>query len=337
VGESTTDEGSCTAPIFVVGAARSGTTLLRLMLNEHPRVSIPAESHLLGPLLRTFGPSAVLSATQLEQALTIVEACPEWQRDFAHTERELRTAVGAGPMTIAQFIDRVFRLEVGPGVARWGDKTPANLHWVGPLLTAFPDGHVVGIVRDPRDVYLSLAPYGWFGTSTWDIGRYIARNGASLERWRAQCPPDRFWVLRYEDLVLDTERTLTDLCARLGLPYADSMNAFFEHAETNVQGWELEMGVHDKLMRPPSPNDVGRWQREGSRRDHAEIESLTSSILDAFGYERRVSDHALGLWRLEARARHHARAPRELVTRNLAHVQRRIRSLLRGGGASPTT
>jgi hypothetical protein len=336
LGESTTVDASSSAPIFVVGAARSGTTLLRLMLNEHPQVSIPAESHLLGPLMRTFGPTAMLSGSQLEQATTIVASCAEWQRDFAHTEEELRATLGTIPITIEQFIDRVFRLEVGRDVGRWGDKTPANLHWVGPLLACFPSGQAVAIVRDPRDVYLSLAPYGWFGTSTWDIGRYIAHNGASITRWREQCSPDRFSILRYEDLVLDTERTLRDLCTWLGLPYANSMNAFFEHAATNVQGWELDMGVHDKLMRPPSPDDVGRWKREGARRDHAEIEALTSGIFVAFGYERRVSDRALGPLRLEARARHHARTPGELVTRNLTQVRRRTRALLRRGDATPT-
>lgn len=331
VGDSIAD-ASCAAPIFVVGAARSGTTLLRLMLNEHPAISIPAESHFLSPLLRELGATATLSGLSLEQAITIVATCPEWQRDFAHTDDELRAVVGRGPLSMAEFIDRVFRLEVGGDIARWGDKTPANLHWIGSLLACFPHAHAVAIVRDPRDVYLSLAPYGWFGTSTWDVGRYIARNGVSLARWREECARDRLTVIRYEDLVLDTERTLTDLCAWLGLPYASTMNAFFHHAATNVQSWELDMGVHDKLMRPPSPDDVGRWKREGTRRDHAEIEALTSSIIDTFAYERRVPDAALGVVRVEARARHHARAPRELVTRNLAHARRRVGRVVGRGG-----
>jgi hypothetical protein len=318
------------APIFIVGAGRSGTTLLRLMLNAHPDIAIPSESHFIAPLIRDFGAQTTLSGGSLERATAMVASSEEWRRDFAHGEAELRAAVGSDPLTVAELVDRVFRLEVGPEPARWGDKTPANLHWVGPLLTCFPDGQAIAIVRDPRDVHMSLVPLEWFGTSTWDIGRYLARNTTSIARWREQYPNERFHVVRYEDLVLETERTLKELCSVLGVPYVREMDAFFEHAATHVQPWELDTGIHQKLLRAPSPDDAGRWQREGSRRDHAEIEALTVETIEMFGYERRVADRWLPLWRWEARLRHHARAPGELISRNLNQVRRRATSGTRG-------
>src|SRR5262249_52416703 len=131
------------APIFVVGAGRSGTTLLRLMLNEHPDISIPSESHFIAPLIRTFGTHATLEGETLARALSMVLDSPEWQRDFGHTPEELRAAIGNAPLTIAEFVDRVFRLEVGPAPSHWGDKTPANMRWVGPLLECFPNAQAV--------------------------------------------------------------------------------------------------------------------------------------------------------------------------------------------------
>jgi hypothetical protein len=304
------------------------------MLNEHPAVSIPSESHFIAPLIRDFGVDGTLSGETLERAIVMVATSNEWRRDFAHDETALRLAIGTDPIAVADFIDRVFRLEVGPEPARWGDKTPANLHWVGQLLACFPEAQAIAIVRDPRDVHMSLVSLGWFGRTTWDAGRYLARNGASVARWQRELPDDRFFVVRYEDLVLETERTLEHVCSVLGIPFAPEMGAFFENASANVQQWELDSGIHRKLLRAPSPSDVGRWRREGSRRDHAEIEALTTELMDSFGYERRVPQWALGPRRLEARVRHHARAPRDLVVRSVTQLRRRATSGRPGDRAS---
>ncbi|HET9729773.1 MAG TPA: sulfotransferase [Acidimicrobiia bacterium] len=288
------------APIFVVGAGRSGTTLLRLMLNEHPAISIPSESHFIAPLLQTFAPNSVLSGTNIDTALSIVTSTPQWRDDFAHTPGELRAAVGTEPVTLAAFIDRVFRLEVGPDPERWGDKTPAYLHCVRPLLECFPDAQVIAIVRDPRDVYLSLAELGWFGSTPWEIGRYIARNGALVERWRRQYAPSRYTVVRYEDVVLDTENTLRSVCSFLRVPYDESMDAFFEHATSNVPSRELQQ-QHTKLLRAPRAEDVGRWRRESRLIDRAQVEALTNEMVIRHGYERRVSAPMVPVWRTIAR------------------------------------
>lgn len=315
-------ESGAIAPIFVVGAGRSGTTLLRLMLNEHPSIAIPSESHFLVPLMLEFSPAETLAGATLERALDLVTSSVEWQRDFGHSVAELRATVGAQPMTLASFIERVFRLEVGPDAARWGDKTPANLLYVDLLLDCFPDAQVIGIVRDPRDVHLSLVPLHWFGDTTWAIGRYIARNGALLRRWSAQCPREKFRVIRYEDLVLDSERVLRELCEFLSIPFVAEMSQFHRNTQRHVQQWELD-SIHQKLLRPPATDDVARWRREGKRRDHAEIEAITMDVIDDWGYERTLRDLSARLLRFECRVRHHAREPGALLRANAALVRRR--------------
>jgi hypothetical protein len=276
-------------PIFIVGAMRSGTTLLRLMVNEHPDVAIPAESHFLATLFRTFGPDAVLDGPTLAQALAIVAASPEWQRDFAHTERELHDAVGNAPLHLHAFVDRVFRLEVAAtGKARWGDKTPAYLFRVPDLLTCFPQATVVAVVRDPRDAYLSLVTRNWVGTSTWDVARYLERCARLVRRWSEQYPPDRFTTVHYEDLVLRPEVALPPLCEVLGLTYVAAMSDFHAHAAQHVQQWELDIGAHTKLLRSPQATDVERWRRERSARGRlrrAQVEAVAPSAMAALGYE----------------------------------------------------
>jgi hypothetical protein len=321
---------SAPAPVFLVGASRSGTTLLRLMLNEHPDLAIPSESHFIGTLFDRFGPDATLSGEALDRALEVVVGFAQWREDFTQTEAELRAAVGSGPLTMAALIDRIFRLEVGPGPARWGDKSPPYLRWVEGLLTCFPAGQAIAIVRDPRDVYLSLERLGWFGSSTWDIGRYLAASGRYVEQWTQRFSADRFTVVRYEDLVLHTQTTLRAVCDYLGLPFAAGMEGFFRNAERNVPQRELDV-QHTKLVRPPSSDDVGRWHHEGSRWRHAEIEALTAHVIDAYGYERRVSAPARRVLAMEARARHHLRAPGAVTARTAEQAVRRVRKLARVG------
>ena len=327
-------ERAAIAPIFVVGAGRSGTTLLRLMLNEHPDISIPSESHFIAPLMRTFGTNATLSGDTLARALTMVLDSPEWQRDFGHTPDELRAAVGDDPLTVAEFVDRVFRLEVGPAPAHWGDKTPANMRWVGPLLECFPDARAVAIVRDPRDVYLSLLSLKWFGDDPWTIGRYIAHNGEMLQEWIAACPPERLHVVRYEDLVGDTEATLQRLCAGIGVSFVPAMVGFHANTRSNVQQWELDQ-FHEKLLRPPESDDIARWRREGSKLERWEIEAVTGDVMRRWGYDYSVAPRSLPLLRTEARARHHLRRPGSFITRNATQIRRRLRN--RKAGAPPST
>jgi hypothetical protein len=277
------------APVFVVGAMRSGTTLLRLMLNEHSQLAIPAESHFLLALFRDFGPERELTGADLVRALALVTDSPEWQRDYRHTETELHEAVGPGPISMAELIDRVFRLEIAEtGKPRWGDKTPQNLFRVPDLLACFPDAKVVAIVRDPRDVYLSLLGRDWAGDSSWEIGRYIEQCDALVTRWRKRFPPERFTSVRYEDLVLDPEQTLRTVCSFADLDFEPAMLDFHEHAGTNVQGWELEIGAHTKLLRPVTAADVGRWRGERSLRTRlqlAQVVALTSDVMTDFGYD----------------------------------------------------
>jgi hypothetical protein len=290
------------APVFVVGSVRAGTTLLRLMLNEHPDLAIPAESHFVALLFDRFGPDARLGPAEVAEAVALVAGSEAWQRDYAHDAAQLTAFVGPGPMTLAELITRVFRLEVGTDAARWGDKTPHYLSRVRALFTAFPEAQVIAIVRDPRDSYLSLVSRDWVGTTPWEIGRYLARNGRLVRRWQKEYSDRAFTVVRYEDVVLDTETVLRNLCAYLELPFDASMSTFFRNAAGNVQQWELDIGAHGKLLRPPSAADVGRWRHEGSRVAHAEIEALTAEILDEHGYERRLPNRALPLVRTAARA-----------------------------------
>jgi hypothetical protein len=321
-----TDPSSARAPIFIVGAMRSGTTLMRLMLNRHPDVSIPAESHFVSELLRRFGPDVMLQGDTLEQALEMITTHTEWQRDWHDDPDDLvATARRGAPFTMAAFIDLLFTREIAStGKPLWGDKTPSYLRRVEELLLCFPDARFIGMVRDPRDVHLSLKSKGWVGTTPWEIARY-QRACAELTRRHRRSRPECFMIVRYEDLVLHAEETLRASCEFLGIPFDSDMLDFHEDAAEHVQQWELETGAHEKLLRPPSASDVGRWPREASRIEVAETEAIMGEALEWFGYERTLPPTLVRPLRIEARVRFHARRPRRAARKLLGSVRAKAR------------
>jgi hypothetical protein len=268
---------------------RSGTTLMRLILSRHSELEIPPESHFLAKLFKAVDPEQILTDETRERALQVVLASPEWQRDWRHDEAALRRRIEERrPESVGAFIDEVFRLQIEPsGKPSWGDKTPAYLFQVERLRACFPDARFVAMVRDPRDVYLSIAPRNWVGKTTWQVGQYLRRCDALIEGFEKQ--DSRFTVVRYEDLVTRPEGTVRGVCRALGLDFEPSMLSFHEDAVHNVQDWELELGTHQKLLRPMQSDDVARWTREGRRRDITEVEAVCWDAISYFGYEPSIS------------------------------------------------
>lgn len=294
-------------PVFLVGAMRSGTTLLRLMLNRHSQLAIPAESHFLAALFERFPAAALLSRSDLEIAADIVTDNVEWKEDWDGDETALRGELRSlAPLSVGDVIDLVFRQAIAAtGKSRWGSKTPAHLFQVPRLRQSIPDAIFIAIVRDPRDAYLSLAPRGWVGSSPWPVSRYLERCNRRVERFRSDGHCD-FHVVRYEDLVRDPRPELERLCAAIGLDFELPMLDFHEDASQNLQRWEIDTGVHEKLLRPPSTDDIERWRRTGARRELRQVEALTYGAIRTFGYETTISP---------GRAR---------ALRQLARVQRRL-------------
>lgn len=250
-------------PFFVVGADRSGTTLLRLYLDANSNLAIPSESWFLIDLLERFGPRGVLDADGVSEALAIVSAHPRfvdgWHVDLARLRRDLRPNA---PLRLAELVDALFRAEThAPAEVTWGDKTPEYVGHLPALASCFPGARFVNIVRDGRDVYLSLATRRWSdrGYTPYELGRYWSSCVAAAREAGRELG-ERYLEVRYEDLVLETPSVLQRVCDFLGVTFEEAMLAAHDRASLLMTTSEREAGVHDKLSRPPRPSDVGRWR-----------------------------------------------------------------------------
>jgi hypothetical protein len=270
-------------PFFVLGAARSGTTLLRLMLNRHSRLAIPFESHFLRQVfaeLPTHRPLDTHEAARMAEIVIGERNFRSWHLDEAAVRQEL---VRCAPAPLAELVDVLFRMETGrSGKPRWGDKTPYYYSCWRQLMGLFPGSRLVHIIRDGRDVNLSLEKVGWHGPTNSDRARYWQERVEMAHDAARELGPERNLIIRYEELVLNSRETLETVCDFLGETFESGMLDFFADAAEHI--CDIDGDVHGKLGRSPRPDDVGRWRHEMPVERQREFEAVAGSGLRAMSY-----------------------------------------------------
>jgi len=158
---------------IVVGVGRSGTTLLRLMLDAHRELAVPGETGFLLPILHRRRQGRDLSCDDFGRMVTGFDRWPDLALPAAVYLRALRDI---DPFTVSDGIRLYYQLYAAArGKQRWGDKTPVYGQYLLEIEQVLPEAHFVHIVRDGRDVAVSLRDT-WFapGDDARDLARYWA-------------------------------------------------------------------------------------------------------------------------------------------------------------------
>lgn len=282
---------------FVVGVPRSGTTLLRLMLDAHPQLAIPSESGIALALESVAGIDE--SPAALAHALTSLDTWSDvaWSAEDGEQEELLRALfAGVDPWSLGAGVRAVFAAYAARhGKPRWGDKTPVHCLHMTTLQALLPEARFVHIHRDGRDVAVSLR------------GLSIDPGGveAVAAMWRDQIEEARrqsaglrgYREVRYEQLVAEPEPILRDLCDLLELDFDPAMlrpheRAAARHGELmerrQAAGRPMTREVHERWQghteRPPDPSRAGRWRSELSEEEVARFERVAGPLLEQLGY-----------------------------------------------------
>ena len=284
---------------FVVGATRSGTTLLRLMLDAHPGVAIPSETHFTPELIS----AREKHGANPEQMLELLTSHRRWG-DFTIEPEELAARWAAlndtgeltGPAAVRAFFALYADKQGNPG-ARWGDKTPGYIKNMREIQTYLPEARFIHLIRDGRDVALSVLKQDW-GPQTVEAAAEKWRS--RVLRGRAQQPYLGFYMeVKFEDLVLDTEGQLRRICEFIELDFDDRMLGYHETAEQRLQekaralprahgeaqSAEKRLMSHAKTFEPPNPDLIGTWKERMPEADRAAYEALAGDLLADLGYE----------------------------------------------------
>jgi hypothetical protein len=277
---------------FVVGVARSGTTLLRFMLDAHSQLAIPPETG----FIPTVGHLAPDDAEGFLSTVLGFESWPDFHLDPAVLRERVR---GLVPFTVRAGLRAFYRLYAERfGKPGWGDKTPSY----GPLASAIeallPEARFVHLIRDGRDVALSVRPL-WFapGPTVEDEARYWAEQVGTT---RAECGKCRHAIeVRYEDLVTAPEPALRRVCAFLDLPFEAEMLSWHERAGERLEEHEGRVAADGRVRltkaqrieqqrrvtAPPDRSRVLRWKTEMSGDERRRFQHVAGGMLEALGYE----------------------------------------------------
>ncbi len=296
-------DGRQPAP-FVVGVSRSGTTLLRLMLDAHPQLAIPPETHFVPRVVSVCERLVAEGASTPEirvHALESMTMHPRWE-DFGLSAQEVRELMERhDPLTPGDAIRSFYEAyAAGEGKPRWGDKSPPYTWKSLRIQRALPEAHFIHIIRDGRDVALSLSEVSW-GPDDVTVAAEKWVTEVRRARKRAEgLARGTYMELRYEDLVAEPEPVLRRIASFVHLPWDEAMLDYHRQAEKRMSREmartlkplgggtitsEERTRQHELVSRPPSSSRTGRWRTEMSAEDRAAFESVAGGMLKKLGYE----------------------------------------------------
>jgi len=235
----------------------SGTTLLRLMLDSHEHIAIPHETG----FMRVYN---AMHFTPFKWSGKNWAHRLGWS--FKEIDEEAR-----------QYFERLFRRYADEhGAERWGEKTPQHTWHITQMRRLFPDSVFVAIVRHPGAAVASNMRR--FGHTTNWAALHVRRYMREIAR-QAGAYQFRMIVLRYEDLVLQPERTMRELLDWLGEPWSDNV---LRHDE--VQATRTRRIEGRTVPEAVDASRVARWATELTEGERRLVARRTEGIASFFGY-----------------------------------------------------
>jgi hypothetical protein len=281
--------GCADRPIFIGACPRSGTTLLRTMLNTHPDIAIPRETRFMPFAWEHRLKWRNLQRPRTRERFGRVVFESKWTRaERLQTPSDLAIErIRTAPPTLGSLVGTCFLLYAeATGKKRWGDKRPMYARYLDSVFTFFPDAQYINLIRDPRASVASMRKLNWYegdivpGLDLW------VRSVRAVEPWRNALPGDQFFDIRYEDLVADPVDVLERVADYLVLERSTvpTMLTYHEHVDETAEKY------HSRLHEPPSATSVRSWESVLSPDEVALIEHVTRRWMVQHGYEPAAAE-----------------------------------------------
>lgn len=261
-------------PILIFGCQRSGTTLLRAILNEHPALHVhPNELQIINELAQQYGEGF------LNTAAAIAHTCNHKLCPPTVTAGALQRALDqAKSCSLHDFVQAYLHVWHRDSPRRIALKYPHFVFQLPLLGRLFPQASYLHIVRDPR-ANVSSQRARWPSKSVWECAKLWQKAVSIGQQWWQQHPKQAL-ELRYEDLVENPEETVQTLCHWLGLSYAPQLLSF--ELKTNI----FTPGAKPQATRytAVAPQRLQQWRKHLSPVDIHLIESVGAPLMMDYGY-----------------------------------------------------
>lgn len=291
--------------VFMIGTQRSGSNLLRLMVNQAPTIAAPHPPHILErftPLLPAYGnlQEEANFVRLIDDVVRLVEVNPvSWGVTFDRNDIRRRCRDNS---LVAVFGSVMDRMAESHGKPDWMCKSLANVHFLPEVERYFgEEARYLYLYRDGRDVCLSFlkAVVGektaYHVARQWDIEQQLA-----LDCGR-RVPSSQFLALSYEELTSNPESTLQLLCRWLGIEFSPAMLDF--HASEEANKTAASGKLWENVKKPVMATNTKKWLAGMTRDQIIDFESVAGRSLTQLGYQLEFVEREVPARNYDAAAR----------------------------------
>lgn len=275
-------------PFFIIGSGRSGTTLLRRIIIQAPKVHIPPETFVIGRMVALFQANNKMAWRDL---VNLMLATIDYYEDFSTTFnlsslRDLALALRKTPphkRTLAYILDQFYKyhaqtqnIECG----LWGDKTPLNTMYIDRIFKLFPDSKYIFLVRNGYDVAYSYYKTGLYKTCEGAAKRWAESNKNALRLEKQH----KKQVLRvnYEEMVSNPEQVIPLIFSFLNIQF----DSDYLKPNKDERMGDVELKEHHyKVKKQISTNSIGKGRAAIPKAELTKVEELVKPMHKLLGYE----------------------------------------------------
>ena len=266
-------------PLLILGVRRSGTTLLRVVLDRSAELALPDESYFIPQLADRH--RGRIEVEEFVDDLRRIPTLREW--DVPVDEVRARLTEG---MTVGAAISAVYETYAAQhGKARWGDKTPMYMDHLPLLERLFPQARYVHLIRDGRDTAVSfLAMPRGIVTESWGHPRDV--RGVACQ-WRTEVEAaralgdrvgERYLEVLYEELVAEPVAVVERISGFAGLAFEPAMLEYAQEVDVSAKPHQ------QRLRQAPTPG-VRNWRSDMGPDDVVAFEAIAGDLLAELDYE----------------------------------------------------
>jgi LPS sulfotransferase NodH len=283
---------------IIVGSPRSGTTLLRFMIDSHPEMAIPPETGFFSAGIHFKGTQAEMREGFLQLVISYPPDAPAWNDFHIPVDEFRRCLEEIQPFTVQEGFRLFYKMYASRfGKSRWGDKTPMYCRSLLEIQKLLPEAHFIHLIRDGRDVAVSLREQ-WFSPG-YDIvtqAKFWRENILHAHTQGSQC--SHYLEIFYEELIRNPENVLRQICDFIKLDFHNSMLRYYDYAPQRLREQLERRQVNGGLLvsqearykqqinttRPRDISKIGVWRTKLQPEEIRKFEKIAGDVLRSFGY-----------------------------------------------------
>ncbi|MBD3274289.1 MAG: hypothetical protein GF372_03205 [Candidatus Marinimicrobia bacterium] len=281
-------------PVFIFGAPRSGTSLLRRILNAHPEMGIPHESLIYSSLYdwrHHYGDFSVLENRQkLIRDILELKAIQKW--DIVPAENRIlekyrsHTFHGAVSALITSWAEIHNK-------SQWGEKTPWHGFYWRAIHEGFPHARFVHLVRDGRDAALSWKRARFGPNHIYPLALSWADYLNEMNTLKKTVDKTHFHEIHYEELLQSPAQIIKKLCHFLDIDFLGDM---LHYHTKELQSEQTDSRNERNLSMPILAKNYNKWKSQLSSREIRIFEAVSGDILARYGYKLRLKNPRISSW-----------------------------------------